>query len=68
MAVGGTRGAGVTITEVPPTDAEDVRHFDQLRHDEQHAFIQLYRGYEPPSVPLDAGEVIVFTDYYRVER
>ena len=67
MAVGDTIDAGERLTRVPPSEATDVRHFDQLGHGEQRAFLQLYRGHEPAAVPLDTGEVVVFTDYYRVE-
>lgn len=68
MAVGGSYEDSVRLREVRSVDAEDVRHFDQLDHREQHAFLQLHRGTQPTSVPLDPGTVIVFTDYYRVER
>lgn len=68
MAVGDTREASVRLRKVPPADVTDLRHFDQLGHDEQHAFVQLYEGNDPAVVPLDAGEVIVFTDYYRLEQ
>jgi hypothetical protein len=68
MAVGDTRGTDERLREVPPSGATDVRQFDQLGHREQHAVFQLYEGNQPSAVPLDAGEVVVFTDYYQVER
>lgn len=67
MAVGSTRGAGAHLEAVPPAEAREVRHFDQLDDREQHAFLQMYRGNEPTSVPLNAGEIVVFTEYFRVE-
>ena len=67
MAVGDTRDAGVRLREVEPSDAERVRHFDQLRDDRQREFLRLYRG-EPVQPSLPTGLVIVFTDYYRIER
>jgi len=68
MAVGDMTESGVRLREVPPPETTDVRHFDQLDHPEQRAFLELYRGDAPETVPLDAGEVVVFTDYYRVDR
>jgi hypothetical protein len=68
MAVGDMIESGAHLKEVPPPEATDVRHFDQLSHPEQRAFLALRRGESPESVPLDAGEVVVFTDYYRVDR
>jgi hypothetical protein len=68
MAVGDTIEGGVRLREVSPPEATDVRHFDQLSHREQRAFLALRRGESPSMVPLSVGEVVVFTDYYRVER
>jgi hypothetical protein len=68
MAVGDMIESGARLQEVPPSEATDVRHFDQLSHPEQRAFLELHRGESPDSVPLDAGEVVVFTDYYRIDR
>jgi len=76
MSVGGTRAAERRLRQVLPSDVAaasrrepdraDVRHFDQLRHEQQRAFLRLLRG-ESTDAPLSAGVVIVFTDYYLVE-
>jgi len=68
MAIGDSGGASVRLREVDPPVADDVRHFDQLSHREQRAFLRLYRGADPAAVPLATGQVVVFTSYYRVER
>jgi hypothetical protein len=76
MSVGDTQTAGRRLREVSPSDVAaasrrepgraDVRHFDQLRHEHQRAFLRLLRG-ESTDASLSAGVVIVFTDYYLVE-
>jgi hypothetical protein len=67
MAVGDTPTSDERLRTVPPSQATDVRHFDQLSHREQRAFLALYRGGQPSTVPLRSGVVVKFTDYYRVE-
>jgi len=67
MAARSTRSTPVRLSEVSPSEVTDVRHFDQLDDREQRAFLQLYRGVVPSDVPLRAGEVVVFTGYFRVE-
>ncbi|MFC6716802.1 hypothetical protein ACFQGT_16890 [Natrialbaceae archaeon GCM10025810] len=52
-----------------PSDAP-VRHVDQLDERALEQFLALRSGtsIDPGEASLEAGEVIVFTDYYRVER
>jgi hypothetical protein len=72
MAIGDTAQSGLTLTTVEevPADAS-VRHFDELSHRAQRRFLRLV---EEGTVPregdgaLSAGEVVVFTEYYRVRR
>ena len=57
---------------VTPTDSVPegyrVRHFDELGEPAQDAVAGLDAGSAVCDAPeLTAGEVIVFTDYYRVE-
>jgi len=72
MAIGDTTGSGLTVepVEEPPADAS-VRHFDELSHRAQRRFLRLV---EQGTVPregdgaLSPGQVVVFTEYYRVTR
>jgi len=72
MAVGDTAQSGLAVgtVEEVPADAH-VRHFDELSHREQRRFLRLV---EEGSVPregdgaLSPGDVVVFTEYYRVRR
>jgi hypothetical protein len=72
MAIGDTARSGLTVepVEEPPADAA-VRHFDELSHRAQRRFLRLV---EQGSVPregdgaLAPGQVVVFTEYYRVTR
>ena len=50
-----------------PKDGERVWHFDQLDGDQQGAFLEMVDG-KPVSSSLPSDTVIVFTDYYRIER
>jgi len=69
MSVGDTKRTTVTVDTVerPPTDAR-IRHFDELSHREQRRFLRLVEdGTVSGDRPLfTAGEVVVFTDYYRI--
>jgi len=72
MAVGDTQSTTTSVRRVDSVDQpEEIRHFDELSHREQRRFLALVRpaGTPSPDVQLfDRGEVIVFTDYYRVTR
>ncbi|QLK27493.1 hypothetical protein HYG81_07805 [Natrinema zhouii] len=66
------RGHAVTLERVEsvPADAP-VRHVDQLEGETLTAFYEAVtddRSVPAAEVDLEAGEIIVFTDYYRVER
>ena len=66
MVVGDTGNGGVHLAPAPSTRGGSVRHFDQLSEGEQEGFLRLYHGETSGAASLSAGEVIVFTDYYRV--
>lgn len=66
MPVGDTGDGGVHLAPARSTSEGTVRHFDQLSEGEQRGFLRLYHGEESGAASLSAGEVIVFTDYYRV--
>lgn len=63
-------GRPLTVRRVESVDATaTVRHVDQLDADELDAFVGLVENDRPTvagDVSLEEGEVIVFTDYYRV--
>jgi len=71
MAIGDTTHRELTVTEVEDLPASaDVRHFDELSHRAQRRFLRLL---ERGPVAADgglftAGEIVVFTAYYRIER
>ncbi|WP_267640601.1 hypothetical protein [Haloarchaeobius amylolyticus] len=75
MAVSETAEGILRLTEVEsvPADAT-VRHVDQLSEDAYDQVIQLVDDdgpnalQGPPAPDLADGEIIVFTDYLRVER
>ncbi|WP_174811935.1 hypothetical protein [Salinadaptatus halalkaliphilus] len=57
------------VESVPPTAT--VRHVDQLEADALEAFLELVSGNRSRDVDettLEPGEVVVFTEYYRLER
>ena len=57
----------VTRTESVPADSR-VRHFDELSDSAQDVVAGADDGTVVCGAPdLSAGEVIVFTDYYRIE-
>ena len=66
LAIGDTQQVSRRLRAVEPATVNRVVHFDQLDHDQQEAFLQLYRG-EQPNDWLPTDTVIVFTDYFRVE-
>ncbi|MEY7850681.1 hypothetical protein AB7C87_15945 [Natrarchaeobius sp. A-rgal3] len=48
-----------------------VRHVDQLESAALEEFLEMLAGDRstiPPESELEEGEIVVFTDYYRVER
>jgi len=72
MAIGDTVQSGLTVATVDEVPGDTrVRHFDELSHREQRRFLRLV---EEGSVPregdgaLSPGDVVVFTEYYRVRR
>ncbi|WP_049922878.1 hypothetical protein [Halopiger djelfimassiliensis] len=57
------------VESVEPTAS--VRHVDQLETDtleEFYAVVEAERSVLSPGTDLEAGDVIVFTEYYRVDR
>ena len=66
MVFGNTDGGDVHLAPTPLTGGGTVRHFDQLSEGEQEGFLRLYHGEASDGASLSAGDVIVFTDYYRV--
>ncbi|MFB6122429.1 MAG: hypothetical protein ABEJ78_03100 [Haloferacaceae archaeon] len=62
-----TRELRVSRTTDVSTDAR-VRHFDELDDDSQQYLAAVENGETPTVVPagLTSGDVVVFTDYYRV--
>lgn len=68
MAVGDTVTVRFRVhaTDQIPANAT-VRHVDQLTDAELDAFLRLLDGETVPASALEDGQVIVFTDYYRVE-
>lgn len=64
------RSLALERVESVPADAT-VRHVDQLDSETFGAFYDAVTGdhcVSDPTPDLEPGEVIVFTDYYRVER
>jgi hypothetical protein len=64
------RSVTLERVESVPTDAT-VRHVDQLDSETLAAFYEAVSTRRPVSASgtdLEAGEVIVFTEYYRVQR
>lgn len=70
MAVGDTQSTTTSVRRVDSVaEPEEIRHFDELSHREQRRFLALVRSGGSPSSDgqlFDRGEVIVFTDYYRI--
>lgn len=66
MVISGTYEVSQRLRAVDPATATRVVHFDQLDHDQQNAFLELYRG-EQAMDCLPTDTVIVFTDYFRIE-
>lgn len=66
-------GRPLTVRAVEPTDVaatDPIRHVDQLESATYQEFYELLEGGQSlhaDETGLEAGEVIVFTDYYRVE-
>jgi hypothetical protein len=63
-----------TLDDTCPGDVEtddDVRHFDQLSDRAQRVVAAADADWTPsvdaPTPALATGDVVVFTDYYRVE-
>jgi len=69
MALSEIQQSGCSIRRIDSIGAGDsVRHIDELSEDELAAFLDGIDGTVASTAPLDDGDVIVFTDYYRVER
>lgn len=73
MAVGDTTSGSLRLrrTETVPADAT-VKHVDQLHERTYRAVARAANGsaveLDAASTVLSAGDVVVFTDYLRVER
>ena len=58
---------GATLTEQVPPGAR-VRDFDELDDSTQQFFLSTANdGAVPPGRGLSQGDIVVFTDYYRVQ-
>jgi len=69
MALSEVHQSGLSLRRVEAPGVEDtVRHVDELSDEELSAFLAGLHGPAGAPGPLEAGEVIVFTDYFRVER
>ncbi|MFD1588029.1 hypothetical protein ACFR9U_13665 [Halorientalis brevis] len=69
MALSEVQHSGWSVRRVDSVGGDDtVRHVDELSEDELSAFLAGVNGGSMGTVPLDDGDVIVFTDYFRVER
>jgi len=69
MALSEVQHSGWSVRRVDSVGSEDtVRHVDELSEVELSAFLAGVNGASLGAVPLDDGDVIVFTDYFRVER
>ena len=66
-------GRPLTVRTVEPADVaatESIRHVDQLESSTYQEFYELLedgQSLAASETGLEEGEVIVFTDYYRVE-
>ncbi|WP_250137772.1 hypothetical protein [Halorientalis salina] len=68
MALSEAQHSGRTVRradEIRETDT--VRHVDELSEAELSAFLAGIDGGVSSPAPLESGEVIVFTDYFRVQ-
>lgn len=69
MALSEVQQSGLSLRRVEGSGAEgSVRHVDELTDEELSAFLAGINGASVTPGPLEAGEVIVFTDYFRVEQ
>jgi len=72
MAASTLRSRSLTLERVESVDLNaTVRHVDQLDSETLAAFYEAVTGDRAVPVTatdLEPGEIIVFTDYYRVER
>lgn len=69
MALSEVQQSGLTLRRVEEVRGEDsVRHVDELSEEELGAFLVGLHGAAIAPGPLEAGEVVVFTDYFRVEQ
>ncbi|WP_254525140.1 hypothetical protein [Natrinema caseinilyticum] len=72
MTASELRRRSVTVERVESVTATaTVRHVDQLDSETLAAFYEAVtddRPVSPAETILEEGEIIVFTDYYRVER
>jgi len=69
MALSEVQRSGWSVRRVESIGGEDtVRHVDELSDEELSAFLAGINGASIGTAPLDDGDVIVFTDYFRVER
>jgi hypothetical protein len=69
MALSEVQHSGLSVRRVDEVRGSDtVRHVDELSEAELSAFLAGIDGATTGTAPLDDGDVIVFTDYFRVER
>ncbi|QFU82622.1 hypothetical protein [Natronorubrum aibiense] len=71
MATSELRGSSLKLTRIESVSADaTVRHVDQLESEALDTFYAAVEGNRPitaAEVGLDAGDVIVGTEYYRVD-
>ncbi|RKD95449.1 hypothetical protein [Halopiger aswanensis] len=71
LSAGEPLGRHLTVRRVESVESTaTVRHVDQLETDELQAFYDLLEDGQPlpaEETALEAGDIVVFTDYFRVE-
>jgi len=68
MALSETQRSGHTIRRAEEIRGSDtVRHVDELSEAELSALLAGTDGGVSGTAPLEPGEIIVFTDYFRVQ-
>lgn len=68
MALSESHQSTVTIRRADEVSTDDtVRHVDQLTHEELSTFLGGVDGASAGTGQLEAGEIIVFTDQFRID-
>lgn len=69
MALSEVQRSRLELRRVEAVGGEDtVRHIDQLSEAELRAFLQLSNNGALTDAPLRTGEIIVASEYYRIEQ